>query len=162
MDEHEKPEGQEKRLDLNDESGMTRRDMLRRGAIVGGTLLWVAPAIQSMAPRALAAVQGPSPGACSACYCFNGTKGAAFGQCDADGPPTGRAGTGLFSVDECENWCKWQNQYVDPSGVVPAGKRPGAAGGKWQHFEYCSTADLSCGCNNLTGVSCPGGTIHSG
>ena len=46
MDEHEK------RVDLNSELGMSRRDLLRRGAIVGGTLLWVAPAIQSVGAKA--------------------------------------------------------------------------------------------------------------
>ena len=44
----------EKRIDLNSELGMTRRDLIRRGAIARGTLLWVAPAIQSMAPKAFA------------------------------------------------------------------------------------------------------------
>lgn len=33
---------------------ISRRDLLRRGAIVGGNLLWAAPVIQSMGGRALA------------------------------------------------------------------------------------------------------------
>jgi hypothetical protein len=53
MDEHEP-----QKLDLNDESGVTRREVLRRGAIVGGTLLWVAPAIQSISQKAFAASGG--------------------------------------------------------------------------------------------------------
>jgi hypothetical protein len=58
----------EKRIDLNSELGMSRRDLIRRGAIVGGTLLWVAPAIQSMAPKAFAQEAGPgSPRPCRAC-----------------------------------------------------------------------------------------------
>ena len=59
----------EKRIDLNSELGMTRRDLIRRGAIVGGTLLWVAPAIQSMAPKAFAQEVPGSPGSvlCRAC-----------------------------------------------------------------------------------------------
>ena len=57
----------EKRLDLNSELGMTRRDLIRRGAIVGGTLLWVAPAIQSMAPKAFAQEANPGSVICDAC-----------------------------------------------------------------------------------------------
>jgi hypothetical protein len=56
----------EKRIDLNSELGMTRRDLIRRGAIVGGTLLWVAPAIQSMAPKAFAQETNGSV-LCTAC-----------------------------------------------------------------------------------------------
>jgi hypothetical protein len=67
MDENGK-----KRIDLNSEIGMTRRDLLRRGAIVGGTLLWVAPAIQSLSPAAHAAM-GRSPGPNACCYCYNGS-----------------------------------------------------------------------------------------
>ena len=44
--------------------GSTRRDVLKRGAIVGGTLLWATPVIQSLGLRAAAADAGtvqPSP-----------------------------------------------------------------------------------------------------
>jgi hypothetical protein len=57
--------GDNGRLSLNDESGMTRRDLMKRGAVVGGTLLWVAPAIQSYGSKAFAQDNG-SPG-CDAC-----------------------------------------------------------------------------------------------
>jgi hypothetical protein len=57
---------QGKRVDLNSELGMSRRDLLRRGAIVGGTLLWVAPAIQSMTPKAFAQEGSPLCAACLA------------------------------------------------------------------------------------------------
>jgi hypothetical protein len=158
MDEHEK------RIDLNDESGITRRDMLRRGAIVGGTLLWVAPAIQSMAPKALARVQGPSPGSCSACFCYNGTKGTSAGSCFTDATPGGPQaplGTGMFSVDGCGNFCKWQDHFVQP-GTQGPGEFPGAPGGPFEHFEYCATSNPECTCSNINGVTCPGGTVHSG
>jgi hypothetical protein len=55
----------EGRLNLHDESGMTRRDLMKRGAVVGGTLLWVAPAIQTYGSKAFAQENG-SP-ACDAC-----------------------------------------------------------------------------------------------
>ena len=53
------------RLNIHDESGMTRRDLMKRGAVVGGTLLWVAPAIQSFSSKAFAQDNG-SP-VCDAC-----------------------------------------------------------------------------------------------
>ena len=85
-----------KRIDLNSELGVTRRDLIRRGAIVGGTLLWVAPAIQSMAPKAFAQVAAPGSVTCTACYCWNGSK---------DGP-TGENGTfGLASDTACATFC---------------------------------------------------------
>lgn len=45
--------------------GISRRDLLRRGAIVGGTLVWAAPAVQTFARPAFAQEQG-SP-ACEPC-----------------------------------------------------------------------------------------------
>jgi hypothetical protein len=145
MDEHEK------RVDLSDESGITRRDMLRRGAIVGGTLLWVAPAIQSMAPKALAAVQGPSPGSCSVCYCYSGPiSNPTKDVCTQDGaggltPPTGFFG--LFSSDECENWCKWQN---DPPLIVGSNAAPN---GPYTNSQYCSGTSCQCNTNAQPGVN---------
>ena len=53
------------RLNLHDESGMTRRDLMKRGAVVGGTLLWVAPAIQTYGSKAFAQENGSA--ACDAC-----------------------------------------------------------------------------------------------
>ena len=52
---------------LRRELGLTRRDLLRRGAVVGGTLLWVAPVIQSITPPAFA--QQTSPALVSCCKC---------------------------------------------------------------------------------------------
>jgi hypothetical protein len=85
----------EKRIDLNSELGMSRRDLLRRSAIVGGTLLWVAPAIQSMAPKAFAQEAGGSV-TCSACYCWTGSKSN----------PTFETGTfGFTTAQECATFC---------------------------------------------------------
>lgn len=57
----------EKRVDLNSELGVSRRDLIRRGAIVGGTLLWAAPVIQSI-NAGVARAAGAS-NACATCYC---------------------------------------------------------------------------------------------
>jgi hypothetical protein len=45
--------------------GLTRRDVLRRGAVAGGTLLWAAPVIQSIRTPAYAA--SPEYEACCQC-----------------------------------------------------------------------------------------------
>ena len=76
---------------LSDELGLTRRDLLRRGAVVGGTLLWVAPAIQSIAPKAYAVQQVGSFRAC--CQC-SGTRQQPAG-CTVD----------VISYDQCFQLC---------------------------------------------------------
>lgn len=47
-------------------SGISRRDLLRRGAVVGGTLLWATPVIQSITTPAYAQEVTP---ACHTCCC---------------------------------------------------------------------------------------------
>lgn len=76
--------------DPSDE-GLTRREMLRRGAIVGGTLLWVTPAIQSLTPNAYAVQQVGSFKAC--CQC-TGTRSHPAG-CSVD----------AISYNECFERC---------------------------------------------------------
>lgn len=92
----------EKRVDLNSELGMSRRDLLRRGAIVGGTLLWVAPAIQSMTPKAFAQEASPG-GACAACYCWNARRSGALRHDSAlhGGVHAG----GLLNAEDCAAFC---------------------------------------------------------
>src|SRR3990172_12755469 len=130
MEEHE---SHEKRLNLNSELGMTRRDLLRRGAVVGGTLLWVAPAIQTMAPKAMARVQGPSPGTCTSCFCWNTQNAnltfAAPTVYVTDSQPNIGTFAGpnspLFSSDNCENYCHRSGLWAggatatDPDPVNP-------------------------------------------
>ncbi|CAN5796222.1 hypothetical protein BH20ACT7_BH20ACT7_20380 [soil metagenome] len=55
--------------------GLSRRDLLRRGAIVGGTLVWAAPAVQTLARPAFAQEYGGSP-ACEPCL-----ETSSGGQC---------------------------------------------------------------------------------
>lgn len=54
---------------LQRELGVTRRDLIRRGAVVGGTLLWAAPVVQSLTPAAFA--HDLSPAVYQCCHCFN-------------------------------------------------------------------------------------------
>lgn len=71
------------------ELGISRRDLLRRGAVVGGTLLWATPVIQSLTTPAFA--QTPRP--CSCCCC---TQPTPFGfQCATDS----------FSFTACQALC---------------------------------------------------------
>jgi hypothetical protein len=98
----EKDPRDDTRLDLHDESGITRRDLMRRGAVVGGTLLWVAPAIQSIGAKAYAQEQGPSPGRCAACFCFDpiNPRTTAPNLCNDDG----QTGTRVSDV-ACAAFC---------------------------------------------------------
>ena len=73
------------------DEGLTRREVLRRGAIVGGTLLWVTPAIQSLTPNAYAHHQVGSFKAC--CQC-TGTRSHPKG-CSVD----------AISYNECFDRC---------------------------------------------------------
>jgi hypothetical protein len=47
--------------------GMSRRDLLRRTAILGGTMAWVTPAIQSVARPAYASTPSERDTSCCAC-----------------------------------------------------------------------------------------------
>jgi hypothetical protein len=69
MGEREKP-------DTGPERGMNRRDLIRRGAIVGGAAVWATPVMQSLSAPAFAQAS-PRPGACEACLAS---------QFDPDGP----------------------------------------------------------------------------
>jgi hypothetical protein len=53
----------------NRETGITRRELIKRGAFVGGTVVWATPVIQSVASPAMAQRGSPD---CGCCYCFNG------------------------------------------------------------------------------------------
>jgi hypothetical protein len=138
MSEHDE---RRKLIDLDSDLGITRRDLIRRGAVVGGTLLWVAPAIQSITPAAGAQVRyGPSPGTCAACYCWNGdmqnptgSPGAPQDECSDDGPVGQR-----FTADACGNWCRHNPPFT---GIA------GAPGGPYEHSQYCS-GTTSCVCNS--------------
>jgi hypothetical protein len=124
----------EKRIDLNSELGMSRRDLIRRGAIVGGTLLWVAPAIQSMAPKAFAADgAGPGSARCAACYCWTGNKQAVTKNRGFDGDLG--SGGGLDSPSDCQAFCTWTGAYAGG----------GATGGPYASSEFCS--GVSCDTN---------------
>lgn len=43
----------------NESAGMDRRTLIKRGAVVGGTLVWATPVVQSLAKPAFAAGSAP-------------------------------------------------------------------------------------------------------
>lgn len=94
---------------------LNRRDLLRRGAIVGGSLLWVAPTIQTLTQKAAAQTAGSPAFGC--CECRNGPVGKQLCNPGLDhitcttagsGQP---AGTGPASSDaDCQAFCAAQSQ----------------------------------------------------
>ncbi len=71
-------------------NGITRRAFVRRTAVVGGSLLWIAPAIQTLAPAARAHEVGTPTHGCCMCLapgnenpaqCYPSVAGST--ECDA-------------------------------------------------------------------------------
>lgn len=123
----------EERRPFEENLGIGRRELIKRGAIVGGTLVWAAPAIQSLSRSALAQpFGGPSPGGCACCYCFSGDRDAPTNdQCSENGPTGPR-----LSPSECDDWCKHEGSFADGGG---------APGGPYEDSEYCAS-DGPCEC----------------
>lgn len=94
---------------LRRELGVSRREMLRRSAIAGGTLLWAAPVIQSIGPSAFAQVGSQTYHKC--CFCFRPRRWApAPTTCinngmppDADACAAVCANLGYMASDFCES-----------------------------------------------------------
>jgi hypothetical protein len=75
---------------LRSQLGVTRRDLLRRGAIVGGALVFAVPAVQSIAAPAFAqSSPNPHHTCCTCKKSFHGFK------CGTDG----------FTADACDSFC---------------------------------------------------------
>lgn len=93
-DKNKRPKG----IDLESDLGVSRRDLLRRGAVVGGTLLWAAPVVQSITQPAFANEQNGSVRyAC--CWCTRGhAKNRVY--CGTLG-----GGSGLGSDADCSAKC---------------------------------------------------------
>ena len=91
--------GERPQAEAGQQSGPSRREMLRRAGIVGGTLLWAVPAVQSLTPPAYAHV---SPGDFYCCQCRHDENRV---RCFAD--------MGPFTIENCTTLCSSQ---TDPSG----------------------------------------------
>jgi hypothetical protein len=104
---------------------LNRRDLLRRGAIVGGSLLWVAPAIQSLSPRASAQTAGSPVFGC--CECRNGPVGGELCNAGQDHIECTTAGSGqapgsgpASSAADCQAYCASKQQaYCFHAGASP-------------------------------------------
>jgi hypothetical protein len=59
------PETTERDRELRRKIGISRRDLLRRGAIVGGTLIWTVPLVESISRSAFAKKGSPQSVCCS-------------------------------------------------------------------------------------------------
>jgi hypothetical protein len=95
---------------------ITRRDALKKGAAVGGAVLWLAPAIQTLPRPALADVVGSPVFTC--CECRSGTAGAE--RCTGTGGrecTTTAAGTTLA---QCQTYCAGKGKgYCFHAGPNP-------------------------------------------
>ncbi len=78
--------------------GISRREMIRRGAVVGGTLVWAAPVIQSLTTPAYAQA---TPRPCGCCYCWSGEKQAPSKDLCLDNSSSGF----LADAESCRQWC---------------------------------------------------------
>ena len=83
--------------------GMNRRDVLRRGAMVGGALVWTAPAVQSLAGPALAAQGSVAPELCGFVLIL-----------DPDNGPAGCVRISATTVACCDELNK-ANAIADPA-----------------------------------------------
>jgi hypothetical protein len=73
--------------------GLTRRQMLKRSAVVGGTLVWATPVVQSLGQPAFAAgtpIDGCPPGTTLTRFKLEVVNGTVV--CDPDTPDTGPGG----------------------------------------------------------------------
>jgi hypothetical protein len=110
---------------------ISRRGLMKTGAIVGGTI-WVAPVIDSFMSRAAAA---SSQHYCCCCSNPNPNSGAVAHQCEADGIPTTAAA--------CITYCQ---SIIVPGTTTHAG---------YQNYQWCGPA--STGWNTSSGA-CTGAT----
>jgi hypothetical protein len=105
--------------DIEANLGISRRDLIRRGAIVGGTLVWAAPVVQSIAPKALAQTGQGTP-ACEITVIFQPAPGGPcfqVGVCTAEPECCTCLLTGLGSP--CDDECASQNCVSTPVTPVP-------------------------------------------
>ena len=107
-------------------AGISRRELIRRGAVVGGTLVWATPVIQSLATPAGAQAQYLH----RCCFCSN------------EPPPT----TGTFA-------CVFNGARFVPSSPEECRQLCTEAG--FSHSQYDQGNAGLCNCNPVTGCVCP-------
>ena len=86
--------------------GSSRRDFLRRSAIVGGTLVWAAPTVQSVTPAAFAQTATKSPKDFSylvLCIMCNGAECCVKFDLNDDGTVAEFTAGGGFAIPGCDD-----------------------------------------------------------
>jgi hypothetical protein len=121
------PVGREKGLsmsnrdsDVRRESGISRRELLKRGAVVGGTMVWAVPVLQSLTPPAFAQA---TPRPCGCCYCWNGDK-------ENPTPQPGAPNGDFVADDGCQG-------FLSTPGACAQFCRDSAPGGPFFQSEQC-------------------------
>ena len=112
---------------LNNEKeqpGVGRRDFIKRTAVVGGSLLWAGPVIQSLTPKAYAHVVSPAQSCCCECRDSMGTIMA----CGSSTNFTGMGNTSTYT----------------------GGNNPAACTAYCQALDSMNTGTLHCGPGTLT------------
>ena len=159
--------------ETNTESDLTRRDLLKKGAVLGGALVWAAPVVQIIGMRP-AMAQRTSP-SCPNLYCL---KAEVFGgSLGSFGPLGGGQGEGkgncLKEDEDCDpnvpsSILNWLNDPAHVSGDPESGFEvelpPGCTlaertGGSEDSFLGLFSAAAKCGKKGQTGESCFAPTI---
>jgi hypothetical protein len=102
---------------------ISRRQLLRRGALAGGSLVWAIPVVQSLAPAAYAQYAR-----CACCYCWSGDRQNPSRDACFDNGATAF----LADAGTCAEWCRSTN----------------TSGEAYESSEYCSAA-TRCQCNQF-------------
>ena len=148
----------------NPESGLTRRELLKKGAVLGGALVWAAPVVQviGMRPAMAQAVSSVCPNL----YCLKAEVSG--GSLGSFGPLGGGQGQGkgncLKSPEDCdpnvpESILKWLDEHWtgDPETgfivTLPPGCRLAElSGGSEDHFGRSGVAAATkCGRGHESG-----------
>lgn len=106
-------------LTTGEPEGLSRRSLMKRGAIVGGALVWAAPMVQTIARPAFAATSPPpTPGGISFVALIINCGGTTYRIKFDAGATTPECGT-TFAADACVNQLQPGNVASGcPSGVT--------------------------------------------
>jgi hypothetical protein len=103
-------------------SGLSRRQILKRGAAVGGALVWTVPAVQSLAGPAFAQTLSPGGNGCPPGTTLFGLKVNPDGSCEdpgsGDNPAPGQDSCNFPGYGSADNGC----QHVVSSSLSADGK----------------------------------------
>ncbi len=124
------------------DSGPSRREILRRSALVGGTVVWMAPAVQTLAAPAFAGVGSEAPG--------NGDFESSYSE--------------ILVLVECNNVL--YRVKFEPNNAGSVGNLPAAECGSTFNFGGCKSDDffrndvgVSAGCSSVSAVINADGSV---